>query len=355
MKRKMKAAVLYAPSDLRYEEVEIPQIGPADVLIKVKATGNCGSDLHRIMVEGTYHFPCIPGHEFAGEIALLGKEVSGWKVGDRVTAAPQIPCRKCSWCQVGEYNLCEDYDYVGSRSDGSFAQYLKIPAANLFRMPGGVEFEDAAATDPACIALHGIRRSGGIKPGETVAILGMGPIGLFACQWAKLLGAGKVFAVDIIEEKLHIAKELGADQSVNARKVDVVEEIQKLTKTGAGLVMETAGSIDTQRQCLQIARKRGRIVHIGRSHQDVLLPDKIYSLIFRNELEVYGSVNTSFSEHNHEWKTSLHFMSEGKLKVKPLISHRVTLKDTPEMFLKMYRKDVYYNKIMILPWGGEEI
>lgn len=355
MMRRMKSAVLYAPADLRFEEVEIPQIGPTDVLLKILATGNCGSDLQRIMVEGTYHFPCIPGHEFAGEIALLGQKVSGWKVGDRVTAAPQIPCRRCNWCELGEYNMCEEYDYVGSRSNGSFAQYLKIPADNIFKIPDGVDFEDAAVTDPACIALHGIRRAGGIKPGETVVILGIGPIGLFVCQWAKILGAGEVIGVDIVEKKLGIAKKLGADWTINSRTQDVVEEMRKMAKRGAGLVIETAGSIDTQRQSLQIAGKRGRIVQIGRSHHDVLLPDAIYSLIFRHELEIYGSVNSSFSDLHNEWETALRFMADGKLQVKPLVSHRITLAETPKMFYKMYNREIVYNKIMILPWSEEEI
>ncbi len=349
MKGTMKAAVLHAPADLRYEEVPVPEIGPADVLLRVRATANCGSDLHRVMVAGTYHFPCIPGHEFAGEIVSAGKEVSGWTQTDRVTAAPQIPCRRCSWCQAGEYNLCEDYDYVGSRSDGSFAEYLKIPAANLQRLPEGVDFEDGACTDPAAVALHGIRRSGGIRPGESVAVLGAGPIGLFACQWARILGAGMVVAVDIVQDKLRIARELGADVALDAREEDAVEGILDATKGGASLVMETAGSVDTQRQCLQAARKRGRVVHIGRSHQDVLLPDAVYSLIFRHELRIYGSVNTSFSPRNNEWATALRFMGRRRLHVKPMISHRVTLEDTPEIFRKMYRKEVEYNKMIIAP------
>lgn len=350
----MQAAALHAPGDLRYEKVDIPTTGPEDVLLKVRATGNCGSDLHRIMVEGTYFFPCIPGHEFAGEVATLGQQVSGWRVGDRVTAVPQIPCRQCHWCQVGEYNLCEDYDYVGSRSNGSFAQYLKLPAQNLVRLPSEVDFEKGAATDPACIALHGIRRSGGIKPGETVVILGTGPIGLFACQWARILGAGLVVGVDVVEKKLKIAKDLGADVVINAGKDNVVGYVNDLTKGGADLVMETAGSLSTQQQCLQVARKRGRIVHIGRSHQDVLLPDAVYSLIFRRELEIYGSVNTSFSNLNHEWQVALQFMGKGQLRVEPIISHRITLKEVPEIFSKMHNKQMFYNKIIIFPWGEDK-
>ena len=350
----MKACVLHAPADLRFEDVDIPKIGPKDILLKVRATGSCGSDMHRIMVEGTYHFPCIPGHEFAGEVTELGEEVRGWSIGNRVTAAPQIPCGQCHWCQVGEYNLCEDYDYVGSRSDGSFAQYLRIPAANLVKLPPEVEFEEAAATDPACIALHGIRRSGGIRPGETVVILGTGPIGLFACQWARILGAGRIIAVDIVDEKLKIAEELGAETIINAGKEDVVHRITKITTRGADLVMEIAGNLSTQRQCLQVAAKRGRVVYIGRSHEDVLLPDNVYSLIFRRELEIYGSVNSSFSNLNHEWRTAVHFMANGQLRVKPLISHRISLKDVPQIFSKAYRKEIYYNKIIILPWEEDK-
>jgi len=351
--KNMKATVLHAPGDLRCEEVPVPEIGATDVLLKIKATGNCGSDLQRIMVEGTHRLPCIPGHEFAGEVAALGRDVSSWKPGDRATAAPQIPCYACEWCQLGEFNLCNDYDYVGSRSDGSFAQYVKIPAVNLVRMPETVDFEEAAATDPACIALHGIRRAGGIRTGETLVVLGAGPIGLFACQWGRILGAGQVIAVDIVEEKLKVAAQLGADVTINGNEEDVVGAIKKLTGDGAGLVMETAGTLATQRQSLQVARKRGRVVSIGRSHKDVLLPDAIYSLIFRRELEVYGSVNTSFAGLNNEWRTALSFMARRALKVKPLISHRITLARTPEMFARMHRKEVVYSKIIILPWEGE--
>lgn len=354
MKETMAALVLHAAGDLRHEEVAVPRIGADDVLLRITATGNCGSDLHRIMVEGTYHFPCIPGHEFAGEVAAVGRNVSEWKIGARATAAPQIPCRRCRWCQLGQFNLCEDYDYVGSRSDGSFAQYMRIPAANLMALPDAVDFETAAATDPACIALHGIRRAGGVRPGETLVVLGAGPIGLFACQWGRILGAGRVIAVDVVDTKLSTARELGADAVVNAASDDVVKHILGLTGGGADLVVETAGSLATQQQSLQIARKRGRVVSIGRSHKDVLLPDAVYSLIFRRELEIYGSVNTSFCDGENEWRTALAFMARGALKAGPLISHRIPLAEAPALFARMHRKDLVHNKIMMFPWGGSE-
>lgn len=350
MKEKMLAAVLHAPADLRYEEIEVPRIGPDDVLLKVKAAGNCGSDLQRIMVEGTHVFPCIPGHEFSGEIVKLGNKVDSFKVGDRVTAYPLIPCMRCKWCRQGEYNLCEDYDYLGSRSDGAFAEYVKVPARNLVLLPKEVGLEEAAMTDPACVALHGIKRAGGIRMGQSVAILGVGPIGMLACQWVKAMGAGKIIAVDIIEDKLKVVRDFGVDSCINAKKEDVVEKIIEETKgEGVDLVMETAGSLATQRASFLIAAKRGRVIHIGRSYSDVLLPDEVFSRIFRRELEVYGAVNSNFSPLDNEWKTTLQFMASGAIKTKSLISHRIKLENITETFKKMYQGKMIYNKIIFSP------
>jgi len=347
---KMKAAVLHAPGDVRCEEVPIPAIGPEEVLLRIKAAGNCGSDLKRIMVEGTWVLPCIPGHEFSGEIAEVGEGVEGWKTGDRVTAAPMLPCFRCEWCLQGQYNLCEDYDYVGSRSDGAFAEYLKIRAFNLVKLPDGVSDEAAAMTDPAGVALHALRRAGGVSPGETVAVLGAGPIGLFACQWAALLGAGKVIATDILDEKLEIASGLGVPVRINSGREDTVARIMEETGgRGADLLIETAGSVETHRQALLAARKRGRIVHIGRAYSDVLLTDEVFTKIFRRELAVFGAVNTNFSPHDNEWKTTVDYIASGKIRAEPLVSHRLTMSAVGETFRKMYRREMVYNKIIFTP------
>jgi L-iditol 2-dehydrogenase len=350
MKDKMKAASLHAPGDLRYEEVDIPEIGPKEVLIKVKAAGNCGSDLQRIMTEGTYSFPCVPGHEFSGVIAETGKDVADFKPDDRVTVAPLIPCMKCEWCLQGQYNLCEDYDYLGSRSDGAFAEYVKAPAANLVKLPNEVGFEDGSVTDPAAVALHAIKRGGGVAPGETVVVLGAGPIGMLACQWSALMGAGKVIATDVFDEKLETVLGLGADISINSKNEDVVSRIIEETGAkGADVIIETAGSIETHRQSLLAARKRGRIIHIGRAYSDMLFPDEVFTRIFRKELSVHGAVNSNFSPHDHEWRTVVKYISEGRLKIKPLISHRLPLKVIADTFRKMYNKEIVYNKIIFSP------
>jgi L-iditol 2-dehydrogenase len=347
MEGKMKAAVLYAPADLRYEEMDIPGIGDHDVLLRVKAAGNCGSDLHRIMVEGTYHFPCVPGHEFAGEVVDIGQSVEGFHSGDRVTAAPLIPCMRCEWCYHGQYNLCEDYDYVGSRSDGAFAEYMKIPAFNVVKLPDSVDYESAAMTDPAAVALHALRRGGGVGIGETVAVLGAGPIGMLFCQWARISGARKIIATDVVAQKLDILEEIGVDVAVDADKEDVVERIKQETQgLGADVIVETAGSVQTHLQSLAAARKRGRIIHIGRAYTDVTLPDEFFTQVFRRELNIYGAVNSNFSPHDHEWRATVQSMASGILKTKPLISHRLHLSKIAETFHRMYKGEIYYNKII---------
>jgi L-iditol 2-dehydrogenase len=347
---KMMAAVLHAPADLRYEEIDIPQIGEHEVLLRIRAAGNCGSDLHRIMVEGTYHFPCVPGHEFSGEVVETGKGVRGIDPGDRITAAPLIPCMKCEWCLQGQYNLCEDYDYVGSRSNGAFAEYMKIPAFNVVKLPDSVDYESAAMTDPAAVALHALRRGGGVRVGETVAVLGAGPIGMLFCQWARLEGARKIVASDVAQQKLDILGEIGVDVAVNAEEENVVKRILKETGgVGADVVVETAGSVQTHMQSLAAVRKRGRIIHIGRAYTDVTLPDEYFTKIFRRELTVHGAVNSNFSPHDHEWRTTVLYMARGSLTTEPLISHRLHLSKIADMFHKMYNREIYYNKIIFLP------
>jgi L-iditol 2-dehydrogenase len=350
MTGKMKGAVLHAPGDVRFEDVPIPSIRPTEVLLRVKAAGNCGSDLKRIMVEGTHVFPCIPGHEFSGEVAEVGEGVEGWQPGDRVTAAPMLPCFRCEWCLQGQYNLCDDYDYVGSRSHGAFAEYMKIPAFNLVKLPDTVSDEAGAMTDPAGVALHALRRAGGVGPGDVVVVLGAGPIGLFACQWAALMGAGKVIATDILDEKLEIARALGVPVCLNSAKQDVVMGIMEETGgKGADLLIETAGSVETHRQALLAARKRGRIVHIGRAYTDVLLADEVFTKIFRRELAVYGAVNTNFSPHDHEWKTTVDYLASGAIRTEPLVSHRLPMSAVGETFQKMFRREMVYNKIIFTP------
>ncbi len=345
----MKAVKLYEAGDLRVEEVDIPELEPGCVLVKVKAVGVCGSDIPRVNFYGAYHPNLTIGHEFSGEIVKVN-QVGNWQVGDRVVVPPLIPCNHCQWCRTGHYSLCEDYSYFGSRRDGAMAEYVTVPEKNLLPLPDNVPFEAGAMVDPAANAIHGIWK-GEINPGDTVAIYGCGPIGLFAIQFAKILGAGMVIAIDVKEQKLNIARDLGADEVINALEVDPVERIFELTgQAGANLVLETAGLSVVQNQSVCSAGKLGRVVILGISHDKLELSKSAADYLLRRELEVKGSWN-SFSNPfpGREWTYSLELMAQQKLRTEPIISHKLNLANAPETFKKFLDKDFFFSKVIFLP------
>ena len=346
----MKAARLHAPGDLRYEEVDVPSLNEGEVLVRVKAVGICGSDPARVMLKGTYSYPTIIGHEFSGEVVELGSGVESASIGDRVTIIPLIPCGTCDYCAIGEYTLCDAYSYYGSRVDGAMAEFVAVKERNLLKLPEEVDFESGACTDPVAVALHAMRKAG-VGVGDTVVVLGIGPIGGFAVQWAKILGASQVIAIDIVEKKLSIAQEIGADLVWNASQGDPVEFVlDKTAGEGVDRVIEIAGSKITQEQSIRMVKKQGRVVFCGISYDDLLLPQKTLDQLLRKEVSVIGSWNSSFAPLPiHEWQTSLHFLSTGQIQCHPLISHRLPLSEAPETFRRIWKRDGYFNKVLFIP------
>lgn len=346
----MKAAVLHAPGDLRIEQAAMPSLADKEdhVLLKVAAAGICGSDIDRVMKTGTYHFPTIPGHEFCGEIAEVGSKVLNWKPGDRVVAAPILPCRKCSSCQEGNYGQCDNYNYLGSRTDGGFAEYVAVPESNLIRLPDEVSYLEGAAIEPAAVTLHGIMRLR-FSPGDTAVILGCGAIGLFAVQMAKIMGATHVIAADIDEEKLEFARKAGADTSINAIKTKVVAEILNLTDgKGADIVIETAGTSITQVQSIEVCKKHGQILYLGTAHKDVVIPPHVFEHIVRNEVTITGSWNSySAPFPGREWTAVIQFLQEKRLDIKSFITHQYPLEEAPEVIRRMWSRSFMFNKIVL--------
>jgi len=225
MSEKMMAAVLCGDRDLQYKETEKPSPKAGEVLVRVRASGICGSDIPRVLHKGAHFFPIILGHEFSGEIAALGEGVEGFEIGDRVSGAPLKPCGKCRDCQKGNYSLCKHYSFIGSRENGSFAQYVCIPAQNAIKFDKSVSFEQGAMFEPSTVALHGVLLNE-CAGGEYVAVCGGGTIGLFTVQWAKIFGAKKVVVIDILDERLELAKKLGADEGFNSTDPDFAERIK---------------------------------------------------------------------------------------------------------------------------------
>ena len=262
---KMKAAVLCDIGNLKIENVEKSSItNQNDALIKVKSVGICGSDIDRAMKTGAYLYPVVLGHEFCGEIEQIADECSDFKKGNKVVVAPILPCFQCESCMRGNYGQCDHYSYLGSRRNGGMAQYVVAPTRNLIKMPFGLSFEEGATVEPAAVTLHGMCNVK-IEPGDTTVILGCGAIGLFALQFAKILGATKVFAVDIDSQKLEIANRMGATLCINARNEDPVAVLQQMTKGRlCDVVIETAGATKTQEQAIRMAKKQGRTVRMAK-------------------------------------------------------------------------------------------
>ena len=188
----MDALVLHGIGDLREEQVGVPEPKVGEVRVKIGYCGVCGSDIPRCFVKGTYHFPTVPGHEFAGIIDALGEGVDGFEVGQPVAVFPLLWCGKCEACERKAYAQCSDYDYLGSRSDGAFADYVTAPTANLIPVPDGVSLREAAMAEPAAVARHAVQRAGEMKDGESVAVFGAGPIGLMVAQWARAAGGDTI-------------------------------------------------------------------------------------------------------------------------------------------------------------------
>ena len=347
----MKAAVVVANEDVQYQEVEEPQVTPGHVKIKVRYSGICGSDIPRVMVKGTYHFPTTIGHEFAGQIVDCGDKVkNNLTVGDRVSVMPLIPCGECQYCKVGQSHLCDHYDYYGSRRDGAMAEYVVVESANCLKLPDNVDYEEGSFTDPVSVGLHAVRKCR-MEAGKTAAVFGLGAIGFICVQWLRALGCTKVIAVDVADDKLALAKRLGATAGVNGMKTDAVAAIKELTGgEGVDIAIEFAGNKITHVQAVASCKKNGEVVYGGITYDDVTYPNKVIQAILRGELTIHGSWNSSINPLPiNEWKSGLEFMSTGQMNVNPLITHRVRLEDCKEVFEMMFNRTEVFTKVLFKP------
>lgn len=346
----MNAAVLHGIDDLRYEQVDIPEIGENDVLVKISACGVCGSDIPRVLKTGTYHFPTIPGHEFGGTVEEIGKGVPEDYLGKRVAVIPLIPCGHCKSCEVGAYAQCEDYDFLGSRSDGGFAEYVKVPAKNLIFVPDGVDEDAVAFLEPISVALHVIENNG-VNYGDNVAVFGLGAIGIFVAQWAKAFGAEHVFAIDLDEEKVEIAKELGLVDAICSKNEDVAAIINEKTNgCGVDVAFEASGAPVCFNQALDLLRMGGRMGLVGRPVKALEIPVKTFEKILRSQISIKGTWSFEFTRFpHHAWEKSLEALRSGKIQTEPIISHRMPLEKTYDAVRIMGDHSEPFYKILIKP------
>ena len=323
----MKACVLHGVNDLRYEEVPAPVRKPGEVLVRIKASGICGSDIPRVLEKGTYRFPTIPGHEFGGEIIEADKAEL---IGKKCAVFPLIPCRFCNSCELGNYAQCKDYNYFGSRCDGGFAEFISVPFWNIVIAPEELSFEEIAMAEPCAVALHSLEKAD-FKMGSTVCVFGAGPIGIMIGKWARLKGAGSVVLIDIDEKKVEFAKKLGFETQ---------------TSELYDIVIEGAGVSASFENAMKAAKPFGTVILMGNPAREMTLSQTGYWEILRKELVLRGTWNSSYNSSVNSWKTALSNMKN--LDVYPLISHRYELSQCNKAFDLMNNKKEYFNKVMFI-------
>ena len=324
----MKAAVLHGTKDVRFEEIVDPIIAENEILVKVRCSGICGSDIPRVLGKGAHYYPIILGHEFSGEVVEIGKLVKGVSVGERVVGAPLLPCHKCVDCLRGNYAQCKNYSFVGSREDGSWAQCVKIPAKNAVKLPLGVTYEQGAFFEPLTVALHGLFLMD-FKGGVDVSIVGMGTIGLLTLQCARNLGAKRITVFDIDDERLSTANEYGADLCLNTSREGFKEMLLDETHgRGFEMVVDTAGVQFTQKLCLEIAKNKGKVMFISTPTSNLTLSPKECEQINRKELTVQGSwMSYSSPFPGKEWELAGHYLSKGLVNIDRLIDRIIPLSE----------------------------
>lgn len=327
MKGKMKAVLIRNPNDLQVEEVDIPDIGKDEVLIRSRASGICHSDYK--LIGGTYYipveYPVIPGHEWAGEVVEVGENVEAFKLGDRVVGECAIGCGVCSLCKSGNFTNCTNPDHFGFSINGGDAEYLKARPEWLHKLPDGLSFEAGASVEPFTVGYFAVDVNGGTDPSETVVISGGGTIGLCSLAVVKAMGA-RAIVVEPLPRRIEMAKILGADLIVDPIKEDTVKRVLDSTDgRGADLVIEATGVDKAVRSVLDLVRNNGRIsmvgINIGKKH-----PIE-FGKIQAKGLVVKGCVGSPWV-----WQKALHFLEYSRTDITRIQTHRFPLAEAKEAF-----------------------
>jgi L-iditol 2-dehydrogenase len=344
MKTTMKAAVLKDRETIVLDEVPVPEPKRGEVLINVKASAICGSDVKGYFGQHSMiKWPVILGHEASGTIAKCGPGVDEWKVGDPVAVEPIFTCKKCHACRSGKYHLCANLTFAGHQVPGSFAEYFTAETEFVHRKPDNVPFEEAALTEPASSPLHAVER-GNIKLGDFVVVIGSGVTGLFALQYVLLKGA-EVMVCDPADFKLKIAKSLGASHTLNPHNEDLLERVMELTGgIGADCVIEAAGTSETLASTVSLVKKGGSVVLVGYTEKESEPFD--LSTVTLAELTVFGSL-----AYWHDFPVARKLMSRGKVTDRPVITHGMPLEGVEEGIKMMKRKEEGLVKIVVTNTG----
>jgi L-iditol 2-dehydrogenase len=326
----MPAAVLHGPGDLRLQQADVPARKSDEVLVRVKMNGLCGSDIHFYTKGELGPFkvttPYIPGHEACGVVVEAATTGRGPSVGQRVAIEPGIPCRRCEFCKGGRYNLCPDVVFMSAPPvNGTFAEFVALAADFAHAIPEHIDDESAAFIEPVSVGVQACKRAG-VTAGDTVTVLGAGPIGLVTLLVARAFGATEVYAVDLLENRVSLAGRLGATAAINARETDPVEAITELTGgRGTDIVFDTTGSASACQSTPHLARRGGVVTLVGWPTPGTL-PYAI-EMVLEKELDVRG-----VNRYANTYSTAIALLASGKLDVHSLISHRFPFNQVVEAF-----------------------
>ena len=338
----MKAAVFHGKGDIRVDaNYPMPKVGDNQVLLRVKACGVCGTDVHiHAGAQGATDCepPVILGHEFAGEVVEIGSKVTRIKVGDHVTVNPNISCEACEQCRRGNVHFCDTMTATGVNHDGGFAEYCVVLEKQAHVIPANVPFEEAAMCEPVACCLHGIDLSQ-IKCGDTVMIIGGGTIGMIMLQLAQMSGAVRCVLLDVNENRFELAKKLGAELTLNPAKDDVAAELKKHGFDDIRVVIECAGRAESVLSAIEYAGKAATVMIFSLTDPDCAIPYMPFAA-FKKEL----TIKTSFVNPNTQGRAA-QIITSGRLNLKDLISDRIPLDEIGEAFKPGMRN----GKIVIVP------
>lgn len=328
----MKAYVLRSVGSLDYCDVEDPVLQPGWVIVKVKSAGICSSDIPRIFVKGTYHFPTIPGHEFSGIVYKTLECDSRW-INKRVGIFPLIPCKSCEECLKGHYVRCSSYDYIGSRRDGAFAEYVLVPVWNLIELPNGVSYDVAALLEPMSVALHASNCIG--SDTKRLGVIGTGSIDFLLGYWSKNNHGCTVDIIARNNDKQSIAQSLG---------LSLVTEPNGLYDT----MVEGVGTIDSLVQCLECVKPGGTIILLGNPKGSMELSQDVYWKILRKEITIKGTWNSDYNgTSKSDWTRSVELLNEQSSIIECLITHKYDSSRLMDGLVLMRDKKEPYCKVMI--------
>lgn len=323
----MLQQVMTAPGTIEFREVAIPEPGKDQVLIKIMKIGICGSDIHVYHGEHPFtSYPVTQGHEVSGEVVKVGEKVQGLKPGQKVTIQPQVVCGECYPCRHGKYNLCEELKVMGFQTTGVASHYFAVDAAKVTPLPEEMSYDEGAMIEPLAVAVHAVKRAGGVK-GAKIAVLGAGPIGILVAQTAKGLGADCVMITDVSDLRLNKAKECGVDFCVNTGVRDFGEAmVENFGPDKADVIYDCAGNNITMGQAIKHARKGSTIILVA-----VFAGEARIDLAVLNDHEL--DLNTSMMYRNEDYLDAIRLVREQKVKLQPLISEHFAFRD----YLKAYQ------------------